>query len=804
MRVSLSWLKHYVATEMPVDRLVDALTMVGLEVDSVSDRYAYLDRVLVGRIRDVLPHPNADMLALCEVDIGSAAIAVVCGAPNVRKDLAVAVALPGSVLPDGTVLQESVIRGTASAGMICSEKEMGLGSDGSVVMELDRHLTPGRSLKAALDLADTVIDIDLTPNRPDCLSLIGIAREIAAIQKTPLRYPDCLLPATGSAVNDLTSVTIQAPDLCPRYAARLLTGVTVGPSPFWLQDRLLSVGLRPINNIVDVTNFVLMELGQPLHAFDFDRLAGHRIVVRTAAAGEIFTTLDEKERQLSADMLMICDAERPIAIGGVMGGRNSEIEPATTRVLIESAYFNPSSIRKTAKRLGMNTEASFRFERGVDPHKTVAALNRAAKLMAEISGATLVDGLIDAHPKPVDVPTIRLGVSQTNRLLGTAFSAAAIASLLQSIEFDVQPENSDCLTVTPPSFRVDVGRPEDLTEEVARLSGYDQIPLSYPAVPVKGRPFSKTRTARHRIKQLMVGCGFQEIVTYSFIGTADGDRLGLKNDDPRRRTVAILNPLTEEQAVMRTSLVPGLLQTLQLNLSKQEKNLRLFEIGKTFFATEPDALPEEVEMLAGLWSGSRFTPSWHASEVGADFFDLKGVVESLLHHLDLQTVIFAKLPDDACAYTRPGVSARILVQEREIGLIGEIHPLVLRRFELKRTAYIFELAVDRLLPLIPDRTAYRPTPKFPLVTRDVTLIIDRRVESGKILHRIEQMGEELIEALHLFDVFEGKPIPEGRKSLSVRIVYRSSTRTLEDEEVTRLHQKVTGHLLEEFKASLPA
>lgn len=804
MRVSLSWLKEYVAIEMSVDGLVDALTMVGLEVDSVTDRYSYLDRVLVGRIRDVRPHPNADMLTCCEVDIGSGAIDVVCGAPNTRKDLSVAVALPGAVLPDGTVLQKSVIRGTVSAGMICSEKELGLGSDGSGVLELDRRLAPGRSLKSALDLTDTVIDIDLTPNRPDCLSIIGIAREIAGIQKTPLRYPDCRLPGTGNAVAELTSVTIEAPDLCPRYAARLLSGVTVAPSPFWLQDHLLSVDLRPINNIVDITNFVLMELGQPLHAFDFDRLAGHRIVVRTAAAGEVFTTLDQKERQLSQEMLMICDAENPVAIGGVMGGHNSEIEPATKRVLIESAYFSPSSIRKTAKQLGLNTEASFRFERGVDPHGTVAALNRAARLVAEISGATIVDGLIDAHPKPVDIPVISLGISQTNRLLGTAFSASSIASLLQSIEFDAGPENNDHLTVTPPSFRVDVGRPEDLMEEVARLSGYNNIPLTYPAVPVRGRPLLKARASRNRIRQLMVGCGFNEILSYSFIGSGDGDRLGLKHDDSRRQTVAILNPLTEEQAVMRTSLVPGLLQTLQLNLAKQERNLKLFEIGKTFFATEPDALPEEIEMLAGLWSGSRYAPSWHTGEVDTDFFDLKGVVESLLHNLNVPQVVFTRLPEEDCTYTRPGVCARIRAQEREIGLMGEIHPQTLRRFDLKRTAYIFELNIARLLPLIPDTKSSRPIPKFPVVTRDITLIVDRRIESGKILQCVDQMNEELIEALQLFDVFEGKPIPAGRKSISFRIVYRSSTRTLEDEEINRLHQKITGQLLEEFKASLPA
>jgi phenylalanyl-tRNA synthetase beta chain len=511
--------------------------------------------------------------------------------------------------------------------MICSEAELGLGTDGSGVLELDRQLTPGQPLTSALGLADTVFDIDLTPNRPDCLSVIGIAREIAGLQKTTLRYPDCRLPDTGNTIDTLTSVTVEAPDLCPRYAARLLTGVTVGPSPSWLQDRLLSVGLRPINNIVDVTNFVLMELGQPLHAFDFDRLAGHRIVVRTAAAGESFTTLDMKERQLSPEMLLICDAEKPVAIGGIMGGRNSEIEPATTRVLIESAYFNPASIRRAAKKLGLSTEASFRFERGVDPHGTVAALNRAARMMADVSGATLVKGLIDAHPQPLEVSPIDLDVSQTNRLLGTAFSPPAVASLLQSIEIEASAQDTHRVRVMPPSFRVDIRRPEDLMEEVARLAGYDKIPITYPTVSVKGRPPLRARTLRGHIKQLMVGCGFHEIVTYSFIAAADADRLGLKKDDPRRRTVAILNPLTEDQAVMRTSLVPGLMQALQLNLSRQAKDLKLFEIGKTFFSTAPGTLPEEVEMLVGIWCGGRFTPSWHGREAAVDFFDVKGVVE---------------------------------------------------------------------------------------------------------------------------------------------------------------------------------
>ena len=804
MRVSLSWLKEYVSIEMDIDRLVIALTMIGLEVDSVSDRYSYLNRVVVGCIHNIAPHPQSDNLKLCEVDIGSQTLSVVCGAPNVTNDLKVAVALPGTVLPDGTVLQKSVIRGSASEGMLCSEMELGLGIVSSGIMELQGHLPLGQPLPQALALDDTVIEIDLTPNRADCLSLIGIAREIAGIQKTALNYPENHLTDSGNDITGMTSVTIKAPDFCPRYAARLLTGIKVGPSPFWLQDRLLSVGLRPINNIVDVTNFVMMEFGQPLHAFDYDHLAGHRIVVRTAKKGESFTTLDEKERTLSEDMLMICDAEKAVAVGGIMGGLNSEIESSTRRVLIESAYFNPISIRKTAKQLGMITEASYRFERGVDPQGTVCALDRAASLMADVSGATIVDGLIDAHPKPVKRPVIRLGAKETNRLLGTRFSVEEIAVMLESIGFQTEPEDNDQLTVATPSFRVDVTRPEDLMEEVARLSGYDNIPLTYPAVPVKGRPPLKSLTSRNHIKQIMSGYGFHEIITYSFISAGACDRLGLKPDDIRRRLVPILNPLSEEQSVMRSSLVPGLLETMRHCIDRHEKNLRLFEIGKTFYNKDSDALPEEVEMLAGLWCGARSEDSWHARAAACDFFDLKGVVEALLDRFGISGVVFAGIPEEICTYTRPGVSARIMIQGRDVGLIGEVHPRVRRHFELKDAAYIFELTVDTLRALIPDAKSFQPIPRYPSVTRDVTLIVDLGVASGRILNRVEKMDEGLIETVQLFDVFEGKPIPTGKKSISFRIVYRSPDRTLEDEEINRLHQDITGNLLEEFKALLPA
>jgi len=804
MKVSLSWLNDYVPVEMDVDRLVEALTMAGLEVEEVSDRYGYLDRVFVGRIESVDAHPQADRLKLCAVDLGDRQLCVVCGAPNVKKDMRVAVALPGTLFPDGSVLQQSTIRGVTSEGMLCSEKELGLGLDAGGIMGLNRHLRIGEPLAAALRLSDTVLEISITPNRPDCLSLIGIAREIAALQQMRVRHPDVLIEDSSDDIRELTSVSIECPSLCPRYSARLVTGVTIGPSPFWLQDRLLSVGLRPINNVVDITNFVLMESGQPLHAFDFDRLAGKRIVVRNAAEGEEFATLDGKQRRLSADMCMICDAEKPVAVGGVMGGLNSEIETGTTRVLIESAYFNPVSIRKTAKRLGLSTEASYRFERGTDPEGTVAALNRAARLMADIGGGETVPGLIDAYPAPVPLRRIRLSTAATNRLLGTEFTAGNLLEQLQSIDFRVELETDDQLRVTPPSFRVDVNRPEDLMEEAARLSGYDAIPTTHPAMPAEGRPVSKSLRIRERIRDCLAGFGFFESIHYAFIAAESGDRLNLPETDPRRQTVAIVNPLTEDQAVMRTSLVPGLLTSLQRNLAQQEKNLRIFEIGKVFFATENEHLPQETGMLAGLWTGLRHPATWHEKPVFCDYYDLKGAVEGLLAALEVPEVRFTALPDENCHYHHPGRAARIIAGGSRIGTIGEVLPEVLATFEVRQNAYIFELNLDRLMPLVPETKTYQPLPRYPAVSRDLTLIVDAQVEAGEILHRLEHQAESLVESVFLFDVFQGEPIESGKKSVSLRVVYRSADRTLEDEEINRLHQQLTSALIQAFKASLPA
>ncbi|RLB86034.1 MAG: phenylalanine--tRNA ligase subunit beta [Deltaproteobacteria bacterium] len=804
MKVSLSWLKEYVDIDINVNELADALTMAGLEVEAIADRYDYLNRVIIGRLTKIDPHPNADKLKLCRVDIGDRMLTVVCGAPNVKNDMLAPCAMPGTCFPKGTILEKSIIRGKASEGMLCSEMELGLSADNDGIMELGPNYSVGSFLNKALGLSDPVLEIDLTPNRPDCLSIIGTAREIAAFQKKKVTYPEIFLPESFDDISDYTSITLMAPELCPRYAASLVLDITVGPSPFWLQDRLASVGLKPINNIVDITNFVMMETGQPLHAFDFDRLAENRIVVRTAREGEAFITLDGKERRLDPEMLMICDGEKPVALAGVMGGLNSEIEDTTTKVLLESAYFDPVCIRKTSKKTGLNTDASHRFERGVDPNGTLIALNRATQLIAEIGGGRLIKGTIDAYPNPFPEKIIDVSVTELNRRLGTCLDINNIENHLKSIEFQVDKTGNDRLQVIPPSCRVDITRFEDITEEIARLFGYNKIKTTFPLISAEGRRPSKKIELRNRIKCLMTGLGCSEAINYSFISKSSCDRLNLALDDKKRQVIDILNPLSEDQSVMRTSLIPGLLETMKYNISVQNRNLKLFEIGNVFFNTgQKDSLADEVEMLAGLWTGKRVDAVWFSREINCDFYDLKGVIEELLGSLGIVNTTFTRMPPASCFYTKPGFTARIIIKNEFVGLVGELHPNVLSNYDLKQTAFIFELNFDRLINYISDTKSVSPIPKFPATSRDITLIVNKDIETNNILQSVMDLNEELVENLHLFDVFDGNPIPAGKKSISFRITYRSSSETLEDNRVNNLHKSISDRLLKKVDATLP-
>ncbi|MDD5475559.1 MAG: phenylalanine--tRNA ligase subunit beta, partial [Syntrophales bacterium] len=606
MLVSLKWLRDYVDIKLSPEELAEVLTMAGLEVESVTPGGPDFTGVVVSRITSVMPHPDADKLVICDVDSGSGTIRVVCGAPNVREGLLAPLAPVGATIPGGYTVKHTKIRGQDSRGMLCSEEELGIGDDCSGIMMLDESLAPGEDLRRALGLEDTVFDIAVTPNRPDCLSIIGIAREVAALTGSELRYPDSTCRESGDPIEAEASVEIHSPHLCPRYTARLIRNVTVGPSPAWVRTRLEAVGLRSINNIVDATNFVMMETGQPLHAFDYAFLEEGRIVVRGAEENESFVSLDEKTRALKGDTLMICDGVKPVAIAGIMGGLNSEVQDGTDTILLESAYFDPVSIRKTARLLGMSTDAAFRFERGVDPEGVVKALDRAAQLISDLSGGTVAPGLIDEYPRTiVPPPVITLRTARVRQVLGHSIEPSGMESILLSLEMKVERAGMDDFSVTPPTFRGDLTREIDLIEEVARVNGYDNIPSTIPHLAPLSRADRERESIDNLIKNAFTGMGYSEVIHYSFTSPDSSRLLGYPENNESWRFVKIANPLTEDGSVMRTTLVYGLLLCAKKNLNLGNNTLKLFETGKVFINTREGSLPLEKERLGGLITGER-------------------------------------------------------------------------------------------------------------------------------------------------------------------------------------------------------
>ena len=810
MKVTLSWIQEYITLDLAPEEIASKLTMAGLEVDAIENLYAYLQDIVVAKVLEVKKHPDADKLSCCVVDIGSRnPVQIVCGAPNVRPGMYSACALPGVTLPGDVKIKKNKLRGQVSEGMLCSGAELRLDTDAAGIMDLSGEYVPGTPLDQALNFSDTVFEIDLTPNRPDCLSVMGVAREAGAFVQPSQKVvkPDVTLAQqrlSGSSIHDHAQVDIKDPDLCPRYCAGLLFDVTVGPSPFWLRRRLESVGLMPINNVVDVTNFVMLETGQPLHAFDYDNLADGRIVVQKAGNEKEFTTLDSKVHRLDSDMLMICDGRRPVALAGVMGGENSEIDSTTTRVLIESACFNPVSIRRTAKRTGIATDASHRFERGVDPDGTMYALERAMTLMADLGDATIAKDIIDACPEPVVRVCIELDPDAMNIRLGTDLSVQDISRILESVAFKVQPSENGCMMVSVPTFRVDVTRPEDLSEEVARLWGYNRINTTYPPVPAKGRPLNPVTQTRQAVRNILTGLSFSEVINYNFIAKDFCDRLGLSENDTRRHVVKILNPLSDQMSVLRTSLLPGLLDNMRKNTSQQTETMQLFEIGKTFFNTDANALPDEVEMLGGLITGYRTQQTWYAKKQPMDFFDLKGAIEDLLEGLGIGEVIFTGIDESVCPYFEPGYGAKIHKQG-DIGVLGKLGHPVLKRFGLKQDAYVFELDLSAVMAHMPDQIQARPLPRYPSISQDVTLIVDQQIPVGDVMGQMKTIAEKefLVEDMYLFDLFEGSPLAEGKKSLSFRIVYRSENKTLMEKHIRKLHAAISSRLVKAFHADLP-
>ncbi|MBW2609019.1 MAG: phenylalanine--tRNA ligase subunit beta [Deltaproteobacteria bacterium] len=802
MRLSLNWLKDYVDVDMSPTDLAHLMTMSGLEVEGIEAIGQSLQGIVVARIMSVKQHPEADRLFICNMDTGKGEVPVVCSATNLHEGALVPMAMPDTSLPNGIVVKESRIRGEHSAGMLLAEDEMGLSDDHTGIMILPDNLEQGTQISSAMPLEDYTYEISLTPNRPDCASVIGIAREIAALTGQKLRMPEIKLEEGDTLIEDITNITIDDPEGCPRYAAGIIQGIELKPSPFWMRYRLYASGIRSINNVVDITNYVLMEMGQPLHAFDYHRLKENRIVIRRAADGEKFTTLDGQTHTLDNENLMICDGERSVALAGIMGGLNSEIFAGSKDVLLESAYFDPVTIRRGSKRLGLSTEASYRFERGIDIEGVTRAARRALMLLSDLAGGKIAKGLIDNYPKPYDPPVIDLRIKKTNDYLGTSLSKETIASYLKGLEMEVSDLDEDVIQVRPPTFRVDITREVDLTEEVARLEGYDKIPVTSPFIRPSEEGDSPGLLIRDQVSEIMAGLGFSEIITYSFISPDSADILGAESESPLRSFVNLQNPLTIDQSVMRTSLIPGLLSVVKNNITHGETDLKLFEWGKIFLHSDAGELPDEKVFLAAIMTGLYKRKEWYNKDRDTDFYDIKGTVEVLLKGLGLREIELKR--DKVLPGYHPEVSCGIYISDSHIGNVGQVSPDVMEGYDVKaESAYLFDLDIEALLEKIQEESVrFEPFAKFPAVFRDISLITDRKTESIRIRDIVESEGADLVESVNLFDLYEGEKMDHSKKALSFRICYRSKEGTLDGKVVNQLHETIINRIMEETGAIL--
>lgn len=802
MKFTVNWLKQYVDFNLLAADLADRLTMLGLEVDAVVSLYPGLDQIRVAKILSVEKHPNADKLSLCDVMVGDERKRIVCGAPNVRVGMLAPIALPGCLMPSGLLIKKSKIRGETSEGMLCSGVELGIAHEGAGLMDLPESCPCGATLTEALALADTMIEVDITPNRADCTSLIGVAREVGGVTGGVLKSPIHNVP-TLPTTNDHFVVEILAPEACPRYAARLLKNVKIGPSPWWLKRLLVAVGLRPINNVVDITNFVMLEYGQPLHAFDFSKIRGKKIVVRKAVPGETMPTLDGLERVLDVEMLVICDSEKPVAIAGVMGGENSEVTAQTTDILLESAYFTPTSIRRTSRALKLSTDASYRFERGVDPNGTIVALERAARLIVECCGATLVDGGIDCNFGVAPFPPIKLRVSRTCACLGIQLKIGEITELLARIGIKAEQIDPDTLQVTAPSFRVDLEREIDLIEEVARLKGYNEIPSDLPVVPMCLSEQEPSLLLRRKLANVMVALGAFEAVNYSFTAARYSDLLGLAPDDPLRVQLKIVNPLADDQGVMRTMLLPGLLENIRHNLNRQTSDLGLFEIGKVFWPVAGQEQPREAMRLGAVFSGRPGvgSPVLHYGDRAFDIYDLKGIVEIILAQLGVGAAQFV-VAEAPPLYADQKSWLTVHFADRQIGSFGKLSQATLKRFDLKQPVYCMDFDLDTLAALELAKPVFKSLSKFPSVSWDLAVVVPDQVGAGAIVEAITAQAFPLIHHVEIFDVYRGQTIAEGMKSVALSITYHSDEQTLDDKAVGHIHEQVIDLIRTRFNGLL--
>jgi len=799
MKIPLKWLQEYVGVTLSSSDLANKLTMAGMEVKGVQVIGGDWENIVVGQIIAINPHPNADRLSLPTIDLGTEQQTVVCGAPNLRVGDKVAFAPVGAQLIDGHTgqafcLKSAKIRGVVSSGMACSERELGISDRHEEIMVLPVEAPVGTPL--ADYLSDVILDLDITPNRPDCLCIAGVAREIAALTGQSLSLPEVSYEETTSPIDRQISVEIAAPDLCPRYCASLITGVKVAESPGWLQQKLLACGMRPISNIVDITNYVMLEYGQPLHAFDCDKIRGKRIIVRRATEGKAVVTLDGVERVLSEDMLVIADKEGSVAIAGVMGGVNSEVTQGTTSILLEAANFNPVSIHYTGRRLQLPSEACMRFERGIRPELTLPALKRATQLIMQLAGGEAAKGVVDVYPGKRDQEPILLSTGKIKTLLGVEFSLDQVVDALTSLGFDCKKGDSASeVWVTAPYWRSDIHLAVDLIEEVARIIGYDKIPSTMLSQPLPRQSPEPILSLKQQVGRILTGYGFQEVITYSLTSLEMLNRLLPEPHPLEPMPLRMANPMTTEREYLRPNLRANLLVAFSANRRHEDGGIRLFEMGKVYLPRHND-LPDEPEVLCGILGGSRFEKSWQGEDELLDFYDARGVTEGLLNHLGVNANFEEDRDESLCL----GKQTAIVVGGNELGVVGELHPKVLEAFEISEPVYLFEINLTALLPYTIGHKMFQPVPRFPAIVRDMALIVDTGISHQRVFDIITSFP--LVNQVILFDVYTGEQVPRGKKSLAYRITFQSPAHTLTDEEVNKVQQQILNKLSGELGATL--
>ena len=791
MKVSLKWLREYVPVTLPPEELAHRLTMAGIEVGEIHTVGGSWDSIFVGRVARVIKHPNADRLTLCTVDLPNETFEVVCGAPNVAEGQNIAFARLGARLLDGhsgktMTLKAAKIRGVVSQGMICSEKELGLSEEHEGILVL----SPDAPLGAPLidHLGDSILELEVTPNRPDCLSMLGVAWEVAALTGAVVSMPEISYEEHGSPIEKLASVEIADPDLCARYTASVVTGLEVAESPHWMQERLLAAGMRPINNIVDITNYVMLEYGQPLHAFDYDGIEDGKITVRRARAGERLLTLDGETRPLDPDMLAIADPSGPVGLAGVMGGARSEVSDKTTSVLLESASFNNVSIRRTSIRLKLRSEASLRFDKGLSPGLPLQALKRATQLLAQVAGGTVARGVIDIFPGKTRSRPLRLTSRRLEQVLGTRIEQEKSRQVLTSLGFKCRRTGESDLSVTIPYWRSDISIEDDLVEEVARIVGYDQVPITTLHGHIPQIVPDEARQLKETVQDIMAGCGMQEVVNYSISNLSSLEKTGLSalaSLNPLR----IANPMRPEHEHLRLSLRPGILANVAQNQKHQDQGLLFFEIGKVYLPRDGD-LPIEKEILACVVTGDE-----EGSENG--FLKIKGILESLLERLGVE-VRFEPGEEPGL---HPGRIVRLKVQDDDLGVLGEVHPQVVEAFDIEAgSVYVFEADMEKLRRHLPASKKYRPISRYPGVLRDLALLVDANTPARAIEDVIKSFP--LVTRTNLFDVYSGDQVPQGKRSLAYRIQFQSPNRTLTEEEVNVVQAQLVQKLSQETGARL--